>query len=837
MRPEVEPRATVIVPSCNDGPFLASAVDSALAQTEQRVEVLVVDDGSSDDGPAMLARLDDPRVRVLCQPRRGLARTLNLALGLARAPWVAVLPPRHVLAPGCVEAQLAAASANPPPGAVFVLPELVDPAGEPLDDPRATALYDPGERSDDQIVRALLERNFLCFAGALFDRELALRAGGFDPSLRKALDHDLWLRILPRRRALILSQRLVKVAGHPSATGGADHASAQHEHAYAVTRALSSLRLEDWFPGLRDVTDGDRTRERDAWLELSRLVLRSGLLELRGFAAELAARAYALGAQPAPRDAFEALRSDLPGLGAPAATEHSLAVASISIPSTVFARRGAAPKRASGLRIALEVTTLDRGGLETVVARLALGLRDAGHEPLVVCTDGGGEVANALRRNGIEVVELRIPDRPGDMACLLEQRDIQLLNPHFSTFGTRIAATVGIPVIATLHNAYAWLGSGVFDEIRAVDPSIAGYVAVSQSVADFCVRRFALDPARIVVIRNSVDGHRPAVGGEERAAARRELGIPHDAKLLVQIGRIDPIKCQLALVEAVRLLAPSRPDLRTWLVGGVGNPAYAHRVAEHIRAAGLEERIEAVGERNDVARILAAADVFVMPSVLEGLSLAAIEAMAAGVPAVLTRTGDAEFLLGGEPLPGAIVEGPAFAPHVDSKGLNQLAASEAPPHAGALATAIAEVLDDLPRRAKLARDRARELAAVLSPQAYLESHLELFTAVAAAGSARRTRAFARATRRREAERRELRSSHAPLGQALDDLSRVLAGNLANQRAAWSIESGRADLAAASMAFAEASSTLGRSLDKLRIVHRLGSALRAMGRRFPLGPSS
>src|SRR5690606_33357636 len=198
------------------------------------------------------------------------------------------------------------------------------------------------------------------------------------------------------------------------------------------------------------------------------------------------------------------------------------------------ARPDAQDAATGGLRIALEVATLDRGGLETVVHDLALALRDAGHVPTVLCTEGGGARAEQLRARGVEVVVLRGPDREAELARVLATRGVELVNAHFSTFGSRVAARLGIPVVSTLHNAYAWLGAGVLDAIRATDEVIDGYVAVSQSVAEFCAERFALERERIVVIRNCVTP-RPA-SSEDRSAARRALGIGDDAQLLVQVG-------------------------------------------------------------------------------------------------------------------------------------------------------------------------------------------------------------------------------------------------------------------------------------------------------------
>jgi glycosyltransferase involved in cell wall biosynthesis len=830
-----ERSVTVVVTSCNDGPFVAAAVESALAQSAPVAEVLVLDDGSVDDGPAALAHVSDPRVRIVCQPRRGLARLLGLGLALARTPWVVLLRGRDTLHAGCVAAALAALEdGGETPVAVLVTPRERDPSGATIAaEGRAGAAGGrPAAAAPASALTlpAVLAGELPSWSGVLLDRGRVLQAGGFDPSLRHAFVQDLWLRLLLRGRAVLVLEPLVDVTVRGAASNLRDDArAADAERARVLRRALTGTRLEDLLSRLRAGAATDPAAEASACLELARLVVRSGPRATLGLAAELAARARDLGAALPEDGALAPLHRLHPGL----------AVAPPQA-SAATVRRQAAPAPGGGLRVALEVATLDRGGLETVVYQLALGLRDAGHEPLVVCTEAGGARALGLREHGIEVAVLRGPDRAVDLARLLAARQVDLVNAHFSTFGSRVAASLGIPVVSTLHNAYAWLGSGVLEDVRRADEVVDGYVAVSQSVADYCARRFAIAPERIVVIRNSVE---PAAAAEDRSSARRALGIDEDALLLVQIGRLDPIKCQLATVEAVRMLARERPSLRAWLVGGVGNPAYAHRIEARIAAAGLERHVTLAGERADVPRILAAADVFVLPSVLEGLSLAAIEAMAAGVPAVLTRTGDAEFLLGEtEPgardvLPGAIVPGPAFGAHVDSAELNALAASEEPPHAGALAAAIAEVLDDLPHRRERARARAAELEGPLSRERWLAAHVELFTAVAAAGATRRQRALAAATESRLAAARAEERSAAALDATADALSRVLLGNIASQRTAALLQRTRWDLEGSRLALVETSSVLGRALDKLRLGHRIRTALAGWGVRLPGGPAA
>src|SRR5215831_20796642 len=100
----------------NGAPWVRAAVESALAQTTSDLEVIVIDDGSTDQTPALLATLDDARLRVERQPPRGLTPSLNRALALARAPLLARLDADDLARPERLALQRAFFDAHPDVG-------------------------------------------------------------------------------------------------------------------------------------------------------------------------------------------------------------------------------------------------------------------------------------------------------------------------------------------------------------------------------------------------------------------------------------------------------------------------------------------------------------------------------------------------------------------------------------------------------------------------------------------------------------------------------------------------------------------------------------------------
>lgn len=136
---------------------------------------------------------------------------------------------------------------------------------------------------------------------------------------------------------------------------------------------------------------------------------------------------------------------------------------------------------------------------------------------------------------------------------------------------------------------------------------------------------------KLCLVRNGVTASRTR---PDRRATRARLGLKSTARLVLTVGRLTRQKAQRHLVDAVPAVVDRMPDAHVALVGdGPLEGALRRRVAK----LGLEEHVSLLGRRDDVPELLAAADVFVLPSLFEGLPLSALEAMAAGLPVVGTH--------------------------------------------------------------------------------------------------------------------------------------------------------------------------------------------------------
>jgi glycosyltransferase involved in cell wall biosynthesis len=157
--------------------------------------------------------------------------------------------------------------------------------------------------------------------------------------------------------------------------------------------------------------------------------------------------------------------------------------------------------------------------------------------------------------------------------------------------------------------------------------------------------RLGYDSEKSIVIPNGFDVNLYRPDDEARISVRRQLGIPLETELIGCIARFDPTKDHKTLIQAASLLVPRRPGLRFVLCGTDVTWENA-RLATWIRDAGLASHFSLLGPRDDIPTLTAAMDLVTLTSITEGFPNVIGEAMATGVPCVVTDAGDGPFLVG-----------------------------------------------------------------------------------------------------------------------------------------------------------------------------------------------
>jgi len=211
------------MPVRNGVPWVREAVTSVLTQTAGDLELIVIDDGSTDDTPEVLAAFRDPRLRIEQQPSAGITRALVRALKLARAPLVARLDADDVALPDRLERQRRFLDNRPEVGLLGTGARELDPAG------REVRIVRPPS-NDESIRRALIRANPFVHSSVVMRREVLDRVGGYDPEFPVAQDYDLWMRLARVTRLANLPDALVirrLTAGRVSAVRDGDRLRAE----------------------------------------------------------------------------------------------------------------------------------------------------------------------------------------------------------------------------------------------------------------------------------------------------------------------------------------------------------------------------------------------------------------------------------------------------------------------------------------------------------------------------------------------------------------------------------------------------------------------------------
>jgi glycosyltransferase involved in cell wall biosynthesis len=229
------PRVSVVMPNHNGGLWLAEAVGSLLGQTFADFELLIVDDGSTDDSPELLAGFarDDPRVRVIAQPRQGLAAALNRGLEEAAAPLLARLDSDDIARPLRLERQVAFMDAHPEVGLVGSWALQIDVNGRPRG--RRAPQTEPAALARD------LERTNPFVHSSVMARTAPLRClGGYRAALEAAEDYDLWLRLAETTEVANLPEYLVSYRMHDA--GVSRRQSLRQAFSVRLARAAAEAR-------------------------------------------------------------------------------------------------------------------------------------------------------------------------------------------------------------------------------------------------------------------------------------------------------------------------------------------------------------------------------------------------------------------------------------------------------------------------------------------------------------------------------------------------------------------------------------------------------------------
>ncbi len=339
------------------------------------------------------------------------------------------------------------------------------------------------------------------------------------------------------------------------------------------------------------------------------------------------------------------------------------------------------------LTIALLLESDGPGGAEVIVLEMARELQARGHRVIPIGPAIGiGWLGERLAECGLQQVSFtkRHPLDPRwirDFRRIFLAHNVDIVHSHefsMAVYGTAAARTLGIPAVNTLHGAQSMtevLRRRV--ALRWALRNAKGNFTVSHATKRQLDADLGLNDDMIGVVWNGI----PVRSGD-RERTRSALGVAADELLVLAIGTLEERKGHRFLLDALTSLpSGSTPKWRLAVACGRGGPM-RDGLETLARERGVADRLQLLTYRNDIPDLLAAADVFSMPSLWEGLPLALLEAMVARKPIVASRTSG---------IPEAIADG-------------QTGLLTEPGDVEALTDALGRLLADAGLRERLARE-------------------------------------------------------------------------------------------------------------------------------------
>lgn len=620
------PTFSVVVPLYNHKHYIEAALGSVLDQSLKPHEVVVVDDGSQDGGCELAEEtLRGVRnARVVRQENRGAHNALNRAIELSTGSHIAVLNSDDIFKPYKLERCARLFRADSTINLIIGRVGIIDSNGHAVAHNETTEWLDRSYaffRQCGSLPLALLNENFgVTTSNFVFTRDLWKAAGGFK-NLRYCHDLD-FLMAASRFGTPMFDER------------GGQHISYRVHATNTIKETLEKVHLEI-AAVIASALDGKTLAFDGTHADHHERGLLEDILSRKGLAAKVASLIP-----------FRSTFDERDTLYAQISGNRSSSFTNLASPPIAVARRRkrgtpAAPATRAKIVAAIELSNFDKGGLEKVVLDCAVDFRRCGVEPIIISCGEIGHLGSIAREQSIETIKLPAADGDAFYENLLKDRKVDIAMSHFSHRGYRVFRKLGIPNITFIHNIYAMLRDKALSDFIDADQYVDRYISVSGLATDYAVEKLGLDRAKITTIPNGLIIDEHLRRQDQPSADRANFGVRDSDYLFLNVASYNLHKAHYLMAEAMRLILRKRDDIKILCVGNVIYPPHIDRLKGDLAEWGLAEHMLMPGYFDDIAPLHKMADAFLLPSLIEGWSIAMNEAMFHGKPLIMTETGGA----------------------------------------------------------------------------------------------------------------------------------------------------------------------------------------------------
>jgi glycosyltransferase involved in cell wall biosynthesis len=737
-------KVSIIIPLYNKAPYVRRALDSIAVQTFADFEAIVVDDGSTDDGAAILADYSDARFRLIRQANAGPGAARNAGLAQARGEFIAFLDADDEWLPNYLHESVRLLEDSDPEVASVTCGYFEYPSGQSLESMwRKRGLTNGVHRVDAETEPALVVSMlaYMSPCSTLARAEVIRKWGGFYDREKCAFGEDafLWLKVLLNETVAFNLKPLVQF--HREASGLSKNLNGSRpvepfledpseidaacppalrnllSQVLAIRAAKTACVLGYWGHWREARSLVRRFTSTKNWrlpYHASAVVCSTPVGSVLGASWRAVSKPFGYGTARGPGSP-----SGQPGGGCEQVMTWNQNGHSLAIEASVSRLR--TPDSKIKILAVVEATTvnavaknmlefhraaneLQQQSVEFPAIKLSLVTFDRGND--------SAEFVTAARALGLEVDV--IPERGrfdrsviSALRKIVEQRspDIVVTHQVKSHFLMKVSG---------LWKKYPWVAFNhgytttdrkmlLYNRLdRWSLPKADRVVAVCDAFARDLMGSTGVSLEKISVQHNAIR-RQPSVGTAEVETLRNRLGLTKAERVVLSVGRLSREKAHIDLVEGFKRLTETEPNLSPKLIL-VGDGPERARLEAAAESLGCKEHVIFTGQLSDVQTFYALADVFALPSHSEGSPNVLLEAMAANLPVVATA-------VGGVP---EMVEN------------NESALLVPPNDPTSLAASLARILTDRELAQRLTTNAALLVDTRCTPENYVRSLVEIY---------------------------------------------------------------------------------------------------------------
>lgn len=367
-------------------------------------------------------------------------------------------------------------------------------------------------------------------------------------------------------------------------------------------------------------------------------------------------------------------------------------------------RKSPQPRSDGRLGVLIELAAFDKGGLEKVVLDSAIAFNRNRFDVTIVTPGKVGHLGEVARNAGLRVIGLPARNPLPAYERMLKELSIDVAMSHFSYTGYELFERHQIPNITFIHNVYAFFSNEQAEAFARNDRYVDCYVSVSRNATRFAVQKLGVDASKVVTVPNGlIISEHEARAKKPVKLTRSQLGLADTDYVFANIASYNLHKGHYVMADAMHHLLSRRRDVKILCVGNVVYPPHVEALRKYLAEHGLDQHILMPGYFPDVEDIHRVADAFLLPSFIEGWSIAMNEAMFYQKPMILTDTGASAEVIEENDIGILVPNEYGDTTNLNSKLLDELAYA---PRSYTIAPVLADAMDNMASNREAWREKA-----------------------------------------------------------------------------------------------------------------------------------